>query len=448
METRFMKKQMTAAYQYSYTRLALNYYTLFESLTEDNRLSDRESACLHTLNELIRDYFTDGEILARLDGLRGEITREVEIITAYTDCFQIYEYVLNRLERKFKTLPETGYNDETFTSMVVSFITNTKESAVMNGRIRQVISQLPVRLTKQKFFSLVMEGLSVYIGSPKENLRDMMYTLRTESMADLPEGMAEGRKSMYETLEQFKRMDYRNLTSEAFAEAQARLMVVSAQLNEEAELYVSLQEIVNDLYVLTLAKQDAVIDLNEEELYRSLILGVLAEFEENGSGDGREAYFMERLTRLEGRQETYYERYLRSEMPAETKELLADPDYVRAANVDLLLSGSSFMELKSVLSGMEEEAGVQAEETIDRPYLERTAEAYFKELEAVFAATSKPVMRAIMAKVLSDLPVCFNSIDEIQSYIKGSLESCGDEAEKETCKELLEELMEYENKLV
>ena len=34
------------------------------------------------------------------------------------------------------------------------------------------------------------------------------------------------------------------------------------------------------------------------------------------------------------------------------------------------------------------------------------------------------------------------------SYIRGSLESCGDEAEKETCKELLEELMEYENKLV
>lgn len=445
METRFMKKQMTAAYQYSFTRLALNYYTLFESMTEAEALSDREGACLHTLHELIREFFAGGDILSRLDGLRGEITREVEIITSYTDCFQIYEYVLNRLERKFRTLPETGYNDETFTSMVVSFITNTKESAVMNGRIRQVVSQLPVRLTKQKFYSLVMEGLSVYVGSPKENLRDMMYTLRTESMAALPEGMAEGRKSMYETLEQLKRMDYRNLSPEAFEEAYARLMSVSAELNEEAELYVSLQEIVNDLYVLALAGQDAVIDVNEEELYRSIILGVLAEFEKNGGADGREAYFMERLTQLEGRQETYYERYLRSEMPKETEELLADPDYIRAVNVDLLLSGSSFMELKRAGAEPEEKA---EEDTVDKQYLEQTAEAYFKELEAVFAAASKPVVRAVMAKVLSDLPVYFNSIDEIQSYIRGSLVSCTDEAEKETCKELLEELMEYENKLV
>ena len=38
METRFIKKQMTAAYQYSYTRLALNYYTLYETLTEEPEL--------------------------------------------------------------------------------------------------------------------------------------------------------------------------------------------------------------------------------------------------------------------------------------------------------------------------------------------------------------------------------------------------------------------------
>ena len=57
-------------------------------------------------------------------------------------------------------------------------------------------------------------------------------------------------------------------------------------------------------------------------------------------------------------------------------------------------------------------------------------------------------MRAVMAKILSDLPVYFNSIDEIQNYIRGSFESCTDEAEKETCKELLEELMNYENNLV
>ena len=105
------------------------------------------------------------------------------------------------------------------------------------------------------------------------------------------------------------------------------------------------------------------------------------------------------------------------------------------------------MDLKKVTAESgEEEDGTQ--ELVDRVYLEKTAEAYFGQLETVFSGTSRPVMRAIMAKVLSDLPVYFHSIDEIKSYIRGSLESCGDEAEKETCKELLEELMDYEDKLV
>lgn len=48
METRFIKKQMTAAYQYSYTRLALNYYTLYETLTEEPELPGKGGAFLLT----------------------------------------------------------------------------------------------------------------------------------------------------------------------------------------------------------------------------------------------------------------------------------------------------------------------------------------------------------------------------------------------------------------
>ena len=62
METRFIKKQMTAAYQYSYTRLALNYYTLYETLTEEPELPGKGSAFLLTLNELIEAYLEGKEL--------------------------------------------------------------------------------------------------------------------------------------------------------------------------------------------------------------------------------------------------------------------------------------------------------------------------------------------------------------------------------------------------
>lgn len=40
-----------------------------------------------------------------LENLRQKAMKEMEIITAYTDCFQVYEHVLNRVEQRF--LPDS-----------------------------------------------------------------------------------------------------------------------------------------------------------------------------------------------------------------------------------------------------------------------------------------------------------------------------------------------------
>ncbi|WP_394522156.1 hypothetical protein [Lacrimispora sp. JR3] len=445
METRLLKKQMTAAYQYSYVRLALNYYTFFETIAEEVHIPERIVDSVNRLNELLSGYFSGQDPLEGLLKLREDMTHEAEVMTSYADCFQIYEYVLNRLERKFKTKPDTGTEDEAFVRRLLEFVTETSESLVMNGRIKQIIGQLPIRLTKQKFFSLVMEGLSVYIGSSRENLRDMLYILRTESMTTLPKNMEIGHKELYELLEQFRHTDYRNMTGEGFEEAMAKLISASERLTTESGLYVMIQEIINDFCVLLFAGEDAVIDVKEEELYRSILTDILEKFRKEDCSFG-EDFFFEKLTQLEGRQETYYERYLKIELPQEREEWNKDPDYVKALNVDRLLSGSSFAEL--IGPGFDSEQKQEDGSLVDRAYLETEAGAYLKELEDVFSGSSKQVVRAIMAKVLSDLPVYFNSIDEIQAYISGSLESCLDQAEKETCKELLEELMDDENKLV
>ena len=446
METRLLKKQMTAAYQYSYVRLALNYYTFFETIGEEAHIPERIFDSANRLTELLHSHFSGQDTLVELLKLREDITHEVEIMTSYADCFQIYEYVLNRLERKFKTLPAAGSDDEAFVKRLLEFVTGASEAPVMNGRIKQIVGQLPIRLTKQKFFSLVMEGLSVYIGSSRENLKDMLYTLRTESMTKLPKDMEAGHKDLFELLEQFRHADYRNMTGEGFDEAMAKLTSASEELTNESGLYVMIQEIINDFCVLLLAGAEAVIDVKEEELYRSIVTDILEKFRKEDYSFGGDAFF-EKFTQLEGRQEVYYERYLKVELPQEKAEWNKDPDYVKAINVDRLLSGSSFAELL-VLNSDEEAKQTEDAALVDRAYLETEAGVYLKELEEVFSGSSKQVVRAIMAKVLSDLPVYFNSIDEIQAYIRGSMVSCLDEAEKETCKELLEELMDYENKLV
>jgi hypothetical protein len=446
LETRLLKKQMTAAYQYSYTGLVMNYYTLFEIIGEGPGTSERALSYCRQLNGLLKEHFSGGDVEKELLKLRGHITHEVEVLTSYTDCFQIYEYVLNRLERKFRTLPETGFDDESFARRLTRFATETGETMVMNERIKRIMEQLPVRLTKEKFFSFVMEGLSVYIGSPLENLKDMMYILRTESMAKLPSGMEEGYKDFFELLEQLRRKDYKNMTAEGFEEASSKLSFACEELMDEFNFYLMLQDIINDFCVLVFARPEAVIDVKEEELYSSMTGEILEKFlkEDFSYADDE---FLDRLTLLEGRQEAYYERYLKNELPKESGERNKDPDYVKAVNVDRLLSGSSFVELK----GWEEERETEKTEegaVVDRSYLAKAAKEYFKELEEVFSGVSKLVVRAIMAKVLSVLPVCFRSIEEVQAYMEGSLKSCLDETEKESCRELLEELMRDEDILV
>lgn len=443
METRLMKKQMTAAYQYSYVRLVLNYYTLLETVAEEAPQTQQMADYLKRLNSLIGECISGKEVNEDLLSLRKDMTHEVEILTSYADCFQIFEYILNRMERKFISSGKTNDGDEAFLKRLMGFITDTSDSAVMNGRIKQVMGQLPVRLTKQKFYSLLMEGLSVYLGSPRENLRDMMYTLRTESMVSLPEGMEAGHKEIYEILQQFKRMDYRDMTFDSFEEASAKLSYASQVLTDESGFYVMLQDVINDLCVLMFAKQDAVIDVSEEEFYRSVISGIQVKLDQEDFTLGEDE-FLDQLTQLEGRQEAYYERYLKVEVLNE--ESADDGDYIRSMNVDRLLSGSSFAEL-IIKEGRETISGEESA-IVDKSYLDQQAEAYIQELEELFADAPKPVVRAVMAKVLSDLPVYFNSIDEIQEYVRGSLSSCLDRAEKETCMELVEELMDYENKLV
>jgi len=443
VETRLMKKQMTAAYQYSYVRLVLNYYTLLETVADEAPQTQQMTDYLKRLNSLIGECISGSEVNKDLLVLRKDMTREVEVLTSYADCFQIFEYILNRMERKFISSGKTNDGDEAFLKRLMEFITDTSDSAVMNGRIKQIIGQLPVRLTKQKFYSLLMEGLSVYIGSPRENLRDMMYTLRTESMVSLPEGMDAGHKDIYEILQQFKRMDYRDMTFESYEEASAKLSYASQVLTDESGFYVMLEDVINDLCVLMFAKQDAVIDVSEEEFYRSVISSIQVKLDQEDFTVGEDE-FLDQLTQLEGRQEAYYERYLKVEVLNE--ESANDADYIRSMNVDRLLSGSSFAELMTE-EGRETFSGEESA-IVDRSYFDQQTETYIHELEELFADAPKPVVRAVMAKVLSDLPVYFNSIDEIQEYVRGSLSSCLDHAEKETCMELLEELMDYENKLV
>ncbi|MFR6350298.1 MAG: hypothetical protein ACLUN9_26915, partial [Enterocloster aldenensis] len=144
------------------------------------------------------------------------------------------------------------------------------------------------------------------------------------------------------------------------------------------------------------------------------------------------------LNRLEGRQEAYFEQWMEDGLSSgELKDIKSqEGEASKLYKVEMLLSGSSFMSL--------EPAGPGDGEIVDQAGLTEAANRFFEEFSAAFEGQPRLLVRAVMAKVLSSLPVFFQSLDEVQEYIRNSLVSCTDYMEKAITMKLITDMMEQD----
>lgn len=426
------KKQASMAYGYALTRLALNSYMYFEELPEDygeNEAVRRQEPFDQAYKQQLRNFVNGVQELASVSELRDRIQKEMEQIVAYTDCFRVYEYVLNRVERRFdETLPVSGLSNEAIAKQIMGFVTGVKDAADMNRRIQEVIGQLPVRFTKQKYYSMVQEALSAYIGAQGEALENVMYLLSTAGMTEVGEEQKAAYPEFKEYLEELEQIQIRTMTKEEYQKATQLVTLGGEMLNVLSEYYQMMQEMVNDLYLITLTQKDAVRDAAQERSAFHILSGLLAmEGSEIPESVDQELY------NLEGVQEEYYEKYMRME-PTPDYEEGEDEEVSRMRMVDLLMSTSSFVSL-------EQKAALQI---VTREDVNAAFDRFVQKIDPVLKGCQKPVMRAIMATTLSVLPICFNSANEIQTYVENSLGGCSDIAEKEASIDLIHQLMEME----
>lgn len=84
MESRRIKRQLSAACNYSYTRLALNYYMYYETSLEDSLLGGRLAPLGTCFHALLKGFLDGNHDVDRLEELRNRVTCEMEAATAYT----------------------------------------------------------------------------------------------------------------------------------------------------------------------------------------------------------------------------------------------------------------------------------------------------------------------------------------------------------------------------
>lgn len=429
------KRTASVVYGCAAARLALNMFLHFGELPAGHAgKTDTQKEFDRRYMEL-SGWYLDGDyvrVLETIDDFRGRIRQEMENVVAYSDALQIYEYVLKRMERRFEDeIDPVEVEGEALTGNLMRYLVSAEDVNLQNQRVREILRQLPVRYTRQKYFSMVHDALTTYIGSDYTGLEEVMYLLRSGSLIEYFRRRNGGYEHLNTVMEQLRAISFKDLTKESYRQARNQVEEAGEGLLALSERFSSLQEMVNDLYLLCLTGRDAVHDAAEEQSVRAILEGLRDQFEQGDPDISDE--LSDLLPRLEGVQEEYYEKYQRLSFRQEEPGQGDETDRL-AAKVEILMSTSPF-------AALEDSTG---QGSVTREDMEKVAAQFFAELEPVFASCQKPVVRAIMATTLSYLPISFHSPDELQSHIRNSLECCTDPTEKATCMELLLQMMEMD----
>jgi len=453
--------------KYAEIKLMMEYYMFYETVSEglSPYLASAEDMT-ERFNEAVGFFFEgnirkeDADRLAEeLLLLRREVVNRMQVLTSYVDCFEVYEYVLNRVQYRFEDLGQMP-EDSVFAQELFKFVFSENDDALINDKLRLVVGQLPVRMARSRYFDLVRNSISLYKGSDKSALDGFLYMFRTNAMLYQDENMGRYFTEFIPLLEELSHLDYDAVSGEEYQSYAEKISASASKLKDISDLYMQLGQLINEMYVLcvTFDGREAAgtgqdMGRKEDEAARLVIRGIYALFlhqdseiwERSGTvpvGTETEklAWLGEQFRLVEGRQENISENLDFAGAALEgicesQKEVIAglglEKVFLTLKKLLLLSSNSVFADLEE--KGMEEKVtGEMADEA---------AAALISECKAFFRGKSRLLRRAVMANTLERLPVFFASAQEAADYMVNALAQCEDEAEKYASKLLLLEMM-------
>lgn len=451
----FFHQSMLLHNQYARIKLMLEYYMFYEMVSEEiNPYMNSVKDIVGELNRIIGGCFEKApeeaerkKMAEELLSMREEVIARMKVLTAYVDRFVIYEYILNRIQYRFEE-KELLPDDQVFAQDLMNFILSGQDSAVVNDNIRVVLGQLPVRMTRTKYYEVIRNSISVYIGSDKSSLDGFLYMFRTNAMLYRDENEGKYFTEFLSVLEELEELDFENLSYELYQIYSEKIRTQAAKLNDISDLYMQIGQLINEMYTLCVTS----LYVAEEPLGEMVIRGVYSLFqgedtdvwEAEGLSDASEEeklyHLEESFAEIEGKQESFYDSLglLETALPAllEGQEMLLKETGMRdrfweLKRLFLLISSSVFADLEEK----------KEEKKVTEDMADRAAAELITDCKEFFKGTGRMVRRAVMANTLEKMPVFFGDAQEIADYIVNSLSQCDDEAEKYAAKQLLMDLM-------
>lgn len=444
---KYQRLLATSFGNYATIKMSLNFFTLKEMVSDmDSERKPEIETYLATIEKALDDTVlsenkVSEEIIQSIVDIRESVKKKMQIFTAFTDSLQIFEYILKRKEPALKDELEEYVDAEALADKMFSFVFSERDKVLINTRIQEFIAELPVRMTKQRFYDIMSTSLNIYKGGEKSAVKAFAETLTDAALISKPEGFETSFPDLYSLYKELETTDYKDLSLLAYEELMDKIAKATEDINASVTDYLMLQDVINDTLVILytgnlLEKKylgesyETSVSILKQIIAAEDIYKAAEEFDElfvKLEGAQESAY--SDLSFLDGNLDSIYKDY---KIPYEDDREISE-NFKLLLKCDKLSSNSLFMDL-------DEDFTVISEVT-DDAYLAELKNELFKQFDEKFANVSKFEKRAVMSKVLSMMPVFFNSQEEIRSYFSYALSACGDDSELTACSREIEDII-------
>ena len=261
----------------AYVKLCMNYHIfseVYEEIEDDEKkVIQPVVARIQTLvSNLVDRNDIDAGLIEEAESIRERLVNVMEILTAHADRLQIFEYMLNRIEFRFRNEPfdSTYYNDG-FERDIERYVLSDRDNAVINMKITQMVSQLPMRLSQNRFFNILENSLSIYKGSERSSLDDFVYMIKTAGTLYEPANFEDEFEEILSIEKELSGLDYDSLDKSGYEKARMAYDKVSVLTERYSDACVMLTQVINDLYSIMLCAGAATDDEERNDLIRKII---------------------------------------------------------------------------------------------------------------------------------------------------------------------------------
>ena len=380
-------------FELAFTELALDYYCFKERDLERKDVSaDDMSEGFRTrlearVEKALNDYDGLEETSRKAEELKNEIRDEVEKLVKLIDRLELDKYVAEREPVEGESFDYPS-NDEA-AKVVLRSIFAVNDNAIINEQIKNAVYELPVRMTKVRFFDIIKNGMKLYIGSDRDILERFIYMLESSTGLSGDE-------------------ELKKLTEKPDL----------AAIRARYEYLNDLAGICNYLCVIGSAGE-SVRNGKKEDVQKLLDLIKLSSSLNESDAENAEKI----LGSLEGKLED-----MSQKVPALEAKLAG---YIESETGELSEKAVLLERLRRLMSSsLYADLDTEVPENVDETAVEKEFGVLQDKLEASFKEGDRALNRARMAAALSSLPVFFNSRTEVMNYVREALDSCSNIHEK------------------